>query len=184
MHLCEDCGLSHPTYTHDGKCTHCGASLVSYSDALQNAGKCCGAVEGSHGACSPNAVEDGIMRWRHRCYSAEKWLSRLLGIGLNQAAGEAEKRLGHPLGLDIEPEGLQVDWQIDWTKANIRILRGAIARLEATIAGLEKDQQCRCADCRGVPIDLDSEIPDIEGSAEKTKGSSTYMRVTPEGEVL
>ena len=177
MHLCSECGLRHPTYTHDGKCAQCGKDLVSYSDALQKAGLSCGAVEGPHGTYSPTAIEDGIYRWRGRCYVAEKWLSRLLGIGLNQVVKEADKRLDNPRGLDG-------DWSEgggDWQQANIRILEGAIARLKVTMAHRNEGHACRCADCRGVHIDLDSDVPDIEG--EISQAPSDYLRVTPEGDV-
>jgi hypothetical protein len=118
--------------------------------------------------------------WRASAYYAEKWLSRLLGISLNQVGKEAENRIHHPLGADEEWRGSHPEW----VRANIRILEGALVRLKKSAEALESDPKrpCDCADCRGVWIDLDKEPADVEGHASPKGGS--YTKVAPDGTVL
>lgn len=104
-------------------------------------------------------LDDHIMGWRDRAYVAEKLVSRLLGIGLNQAVAEAGARIGHPLGKDEKWEGPRHEWEA----ANIAILEGALARLRHQESVIKAGGDCPCAECRGVRIDLDSVPPDIEG---------------------
>lgn len=102
-------------------------------------------------------VEEIIMEWRARCYAADKWLSRLLGISLNQVVEEAEKRLDHPLGHDEPWRGTKQEWD----RFNATILEGALARLKATIAAFDASPDCKCAECLGVRVALDRSPPDV-----------------------
>ncbi|HYX21480.1 MAG TPA: hypothetical protein VFA98_11605 [Thermoanaerobaculia bacterium] len=105
-------------------------------------------------------LDDHIMGWRDRAYVAEKLISRLLGIDLNQAVAEAGHRIGHPLGKEEEWKGEHHEW----IAADIVILEGALARLRVQEHVLKAGGDCPCADCRGVDIDLDRVPPDIEGT--------------------
>jgi hypothetical protein len=121
-------------------------------------------------------AEEHLLGWRMRCYFAEKWLSRLLGIGLNQAVREAEKRVNHPLGFDEKWDGTPRGWRM----IDVLILKGAVARLEANIQAMaESPRECRCADCRGVEIDLDCDPPDIRGRDRVDGGG--YTKVSSDG---
>lgn len=125
-------------------------------------------------------LEELLDDWRSRAYYDEKWLSRLLGIGLNQVVEEAESRIDHPLGSDEEWSGSHPEW----VRANIRILEGALVRLKRSAEALESDPKrpCACADCRGVWVDLDREPADAEGHAPPKGGG--YTKVAPDGTVL
>jgi hypothetical protein len=125
-----------------------------------------------------NAPQDSLVVWRERCYVAEKWLSRLLGISLSQVVYEAERRVDHPLGLDEEWQGSRQEWR----HFNVTILEGALAR-EKVNAELKGRDPCQCADCRGVWIDLDRVPPDTEGHPPPD-GHEHYLKVSPTGEVL
>lgn len=126
-------------------------------------------------------LEEHLMGWRGRAYCAEKFISRLLGIDLNQAVQEADRRLNHPLGKDEEWDGSRTDWD----EANIVLLKGALARLEHNVQVLGADPKtgCQCAECRNVVINLDATPPDIEGH-KKPKAEGGYIRVAPDGKVL
>lgn len=163
MFLCAECGLAYPTMTNTGLCVQCGTKIISYLDAINNIGLVCGSKPGAHGICPSNDIENHILGWRNRCYQAELWLSRLLGLDLNQVVRESERRREHPLGLDEEWEGTHAEW----IEANLRILRGAIARLTSTMEHLKAGNDCNCADCRGVIIDIDRDIPDIDGAERR-----------------
>lgn len=97
------------------------------------------------------------MDYRLRCFALTKWLSRLLGIGMNQVGDEADRRWDHPLGKDEAWTGTQAEW----IRANVRILEGARARLLANVRALEMNPAagCQCAECRGETVDLDAPAP-------------------------
>jgi hypothetical protein len=98
-------------------------------------------------------TDEKLMAWRISSFAAHKFLSRLLGVDLNQAVAEADARWGHPLGLDEEWRGTHAEW----VRANERILLGALNRLRANLRDLEAGRPCACAECSGEEIDLDAE---------------------------
>lgn len=108
-------------------------------------------------------LDDHIMGWRDRAYLAEKFISRILDIDLNQAVVESRKRLGHPLGK----EEVWAGEHHEWVTANIVILEGALARLRHQAEVLKAGGACPCADCRGAHVDLDRVPPDVEGKETK-----------------
>lgn len=125
--------------------------------------------------CEPVTTKE-YMWFRLRAYAAEKFISRLLGIGLNQVVLEADRRLFHPLGLPTEPTDHEEEWQgtrRQWKQINVAILQGAVARLQADTG----QHPCQCAECRNVWIDLDSEPPDLQGRALKPGEPLPYSRV-------
>jgi hypothetical protein len=124
-------------------------------------------------------LDDHIMGWRDRAYLAEKLVSRLLGIDLNQAVVESRRRFNHPLGKDEEWQGRHHEW----IEAEVVILEGALARLQHQIAVLKAGQDCPCADCRGVHIDIDRVPPDIEGGPRSRSSEGSYDKVSPDGKI-
>lgn len=105
-------------------------------------------------------LDDHIMGWRDRAYVAEKFVSRILGIDLNQAVVESRRRLGHPLGKEEEWKGEHHEW----IAAEIVILEGALARHRHQENILKAGGDCPCADCRGMHVDLDRVPPDVDGN--------------------
>jgi hypothetical protein len=105
-------------------------------------------------------LDDHIMGWRERAYLSEKFVSRLLGIDLNQAVVESRRRIANPLGKEEEWKGEPHEW----ATATTVILEGALARLRHQAEVLKAGGPCPCADCRGAHVDLDRVPPDVEGS--------------------
>ena len=136
------------------------AQLTQHREELNHLGRLCRAERNETSDCTPLAIEDAILEGRDRYYRAELWASRLLGIGINQAVDEAERRQHHPLGRPepwTGPDG-------SWEQANLQILAGASARLQHPFRCSSPPARgaCHCPDCR--TYNLDSNPPDIEGA--------------------
>jgi hypothetical protein len=156
--------MTYLTYDPTDLCVHCGGKIVGYAEVLNEIGKMCGAEIGTNGVCTPASIEEHIYGWRMRCFAAERFVSSLLAISMNQAAAETQRRAEHPQGLNKEWDGTNAEWK----KINVRILTNAITRLNKIIDILEAGRDCTCGGCRDVLIDLETN-EEVEKTTENLK---------------